>query len=107
MSHLRIALAALAVFVISFSFIRAEDAPASQPAVKPVDFHKLQDLMPDTAAGVNRANLGGENMTVGEMATSNATADYTKPDSDGSDAHTNITITDYGANTQMLAGMTA
>jgi hypothetical protein len=85
----------------------AQDPPATRPANVPVDFHKLQELMPAAAVGVTRSDLGGENVEAGAMTLSRANADYTKPDSDGSDPHASIEITDYAAAPQMVAGMTA
>lgn len=107
MSSIRFALIALVVFV-SIPWVRAENPPASQPAKpQPVDFHAMQTLLPDKAAGVARSDLGGDNSTVGDMQIANANADYAKPDSDGSDAHASITISDYGAAPQLMAAMTA
>lgn len=116
MFSIRIALVGL-VALLSFSTIqltpaRAEDkpaSPASQPAAKaqPIDFRKLKEFMPEEAAGVKRSSHDGENMNIGDMAMTKASADYTKPDSDGSDAHANIEVVDYGAAPQMVAGMTA
>jgi hypothetical protein len=94
--------------VASISRVFAQDPPATKPAkAQPVDFHKLQELMPAKAVGVQRSDLGGENVEAGAMTLSRANADYTKPDSDGSDAHASIEITDYAAAPQMVAGMTA
>jgi hypothetical protein len=98
----------MALLVGPMQAAHAQDRPATQPTTaQPVDFHKLQELMPDEAVGVKRSDLGGENVSVGSMPFSRASADYTKPDSDGSDAHASIEVTDYGAAPQMLAGMTA
>src|SRR5437773_5379461 len=98
MSHNRISLIGLAMLVVSLPLARANDDPASQPAkVRPVDFHKLKELMPDELVGVKRSSHEGENQTIGEMSMSNAKADYMKPNSDGSDAHATIQIMDYGA----------
>jgi hypothetical protein len=90
--------------MLAVTSARAGDKPAK---VEPVDFHKLQELMPDKAVGVNRSSLDGESMTIGEAMISQANADYTKPDSDGSDAHAAIRISDYGAAPQLVQGMTA
>ena len=99
---------AVALLVGALQFVRAHDQPATQPGkAQPVDFHKLQELMPAEAVGVTRSDLGGENISVGNMPFSRANADYTKPDSDGSDARASIEIADYGAAPQMVAGMTA
>ena len=107
MSRICIAMVGLAVLV-SLQLARAEDKPASQPGkVQPVDFHKLQELMPKNAVGVERSGLEGDNVTVGAWVMSKANADFTKPDSDGSDAHASIEIADYVAAPQMVAGMTA
>src|SRR5437867_10938966 len=97
MSRAHIVLVGLAMFVVaSLSLARGEDKPASQPAKSmPIDFHKLQELMPADAVGVKRSSLNGENMSIGENTITNAKADYTKPESDGSDAHGSIEISDY------------
>ena len=98
----------LVVLAVSLCSARAQDPPATAPAkAQPVDFRKLQELMPAEAVGVQRSDLGGENVSAGEMVMSTARADYTKPDSDGSDPHASIDISDYGAAPQMVAGMTA
>jgi len=106
MSSIRFALVALVVFV-SIPFVLADNPPTTQPAKVPVDFHAMQALLPETAAGVARSNLGGNNSTMGDLQLSNATADYSKPDSDGKDAHASLTVTDYGAAPQMVAGLAA
>jgi hypothetical protein len=104
MSRINIGVVGLAVLVAFLSFARAEDRPDK---VQPVDFHKLQDLMPAKAVGVDRSSLTGENVSIGESSIAQASADYTKPDSDGSDPHASIMISDYVAAPQMVAGMTA
>src|SRR5438270_466901 len=105
MSRRHLALIGLAVIVL-LPLARAAD-PASQPAkFEPVDFHKLQDLMPDKALGVNRSRNDGERSDIGPCFISKANADYTNPNSDGSDAHAAISVIDFGGSPNMVAGMT-
>jgi hypothetical protein len=108
MPYARAVVVVLALVLVTRSLGRADDAPATQPGkVQPVDFRRLQELMPPEAAGVQRSNLDGQNVSVGEMNISQASANYTKPDSDGSDPNASIQISDYVASPQMVAGMTA
>jgi hypothetical protein len=108
MPHTWAVMVGLVVVVASMRLAGAQDPPTTAPAtVRPVDFRKLQEMLPAEAVGVTRSDLGGDNVTAGEMSMSTARADYTKPDSDGSDARASIEIADYGAVPQMVAGMTA
>jgi hypothetical protein len=108
MSTARNAVLGLAVIILSLFAAWSPGQAASRPAkVQPVDFHKLQELMPEQAVGVPRSNVDGENMDIGELSMSRARADYLKPDSDGSDPNAAIEIADYGASPQLVAGMAA
>ena len=109
MSSARIVLlVGLSVLILLLAPASSPGQAATQPgSVQPVDFHKLQELMPEQAADVPRSDLNGERMDVGPFIMSRARADYLKPDSDGSDPNANIEIADYAAAPQMVAAMAA
>ena len=69
--------------------------------IKPVDFRALKDLLPETAAGMDRESISGENNSALGIRASKATAEY----SDG-DKHVTIEITDMGS-LSGLAGLAA
>lgn len=58
--------------------------------IQRVPFARLQTLLPDTAAGFKRTNLGGQTVPDGEATYSEATADYDGPNENG----VNLTVQD-------------
>ena len=66
---------------------RANQAPA-----EPVDFRRLRDLLPETAAGLERTNAEGSKQGSMGFSVSEASADY-----EGGDASLDIKLTDMGA----------
>lgn len=69
--------------------------------IKPVDFHALKDLLPDTAAGLDRESISGESNQALGIRASKATAEYSE-----GDKHITIEITDMGS-LSGLAGLAA
>ncbi len=69
---------------------------------KPVDFHKLRDMLPASLPGMKRDSTSGESNAAMGMAASNATAHY----SNGSGGDVSIEITDMGT-LSGLAGFAA
>jgi hypothetical protein len=83
---------------------RAEDAPASQPAKKPVvDYKKLKELLPESLGDVKRAKTEGQKSSFGDQSVSTATGTY--GDSDAENAPTGtLSYIDYGS-TEVGAGI--
>jgi hypothetical protein len=81
--------------------------PSTQSSAGPIDYQKLKEALPAELAGMTRSELTGEKTGFGEIKFSTARATYVK-DADKDDApRIDLQLQDYGANSPMLAGMTA
>lgn len=68
------------------------EAESKRPPAEPVDFRRLKEMLPETAAGLPRTNAEGARQGMGGMDVSNATGTY----GDGADASVTLTVSDMG-----------
>lgn len=65
---------------------------SKRPPAEPVDFRRLKEMLPETAAGLPRTNAEGARQGMGGMDVSNATGTY----GDGANASITLTVSDMG-----------
>ncbi len=111
---LRIAIALTIVIVFAFTnSLRADNAattattaPTSQPSA--VDFRRLKEILPAELNGLHRTDANGQKIKQGDFVMATATGTYQKPNDDSDNApKVDLTIQDFGANSDMMKGMTA
>ena len=105
----RFALIAVAALVLGAGRMYAQEIPpaASQPAVQPVDYHKLKEIMPDKLGGQPKGKVEGQKVGAGAMVISNAKAEYAPKESADNAPHLDVEIVDYAATPAMAAGAAA
>jgi hypothetical protein len=68
-----------------------------RPPAEPVDFRRLQELLPEQAVGLPRTDRRGERSGAMGMTVSNATAQYQgEPDAEGTYPTLELKVTDFG-----------
>jgi hypothetical protein len=74
----------------------AQEAPKENPppAVDPVDYRKLKELLPNSLGDLKRADAEGGKQSVGELKLSQARGTYNE---DGKEGGGSVSIFDYGA----------